>query len=559
MLLELAVENYAVVEKARVRFHRGLNLLTGETGSGKSIVVDALALLLGGRASADLVRAGAERARVSGIFELPEDPGLAELLASGGVEAEDGELVLEREVLANGKSRAFAGGRAVTAAWLRDAAPSLGDIHGQNDQQRLFSGAVQLAMLDEFAGSAELLLRVGNIFHQWKRCSEELAALEVAEREQLRLADLWRFQLKEIEAAALKPEEDAELENEKRVLKNVARLQENAAGAYAALYDAPQSALSQVGAALKRMEDLCKIDESLRPVIEALRAAAIGLQEAAGTLASYLDKLEADPGRLDAVESRLETIAGLKRKYGASIEDILAFLDGARARMAAVECSAERRVALEKQRMDAEREYRDWSGRLSEKRRGAASRLAEAVEKELGALAFGNTAFQIAVAETPWSERGTDRVEFLVSPNAGEEPRPLNSAASGGELSRIALALKTCAEGRSEPAGVPRTLVFDEVDAGIGGGVAETVGRRLKRLAQTNQVLCVTHLPQVASFADHHFAVTKRETGGRTVAEVEELLGEARVREIGRMLSGRKVTEEALKHAGQMIRASTAG
>ncbi len=559
MLLELAVENYAVVEKARVRFHRGLNLLTGETGSGKSIVVDSLALLFGGRASADLVRAGAERARVSGIFELTGDRGLAELLASGGVEAEDGELVLEREVLANGKSRAFAGGRAVTAGWLRDAAPYLGDIHGQNEQQRLFSASVQLATLDEFADTAALLSRVGDLFRRWKRCAQELSELDASERERLRLADLWSFQLREIESAALKPQEDADLENERRVLKNVARLQENAAAAYAALYDAPQSALSQVGAAIKRVEDLCKIDESLRPVIEALRPAAIGLQEAAGTLGSYLDKLESDPARLDAVESRLETIAGLKRKYGAAIDDILAFRDDARARMTAVESSAERRAALEKQRIEVEREYGEWSGRLSEKRRRAAAGLAAAVQKELGALAFGSAAFRIALTETPWSESGADGVEFLVSPNAGEEPRPLNSAASGGELSRIALALKTCAEGSGASVGTPRTLVFDEVDAGIGGGVAETVGRRLKKLAQANQVLCVTHLPQVASFADHHYAVTKRETGGRTVAEVEELQGEARVREIGRMLSGRKVTDEALKHADQMIRASAGG
>ncbi len=556
MLLELAVENYAVVEKARVRFHRGLNLLTGETGSGKSIVVDALALLLGGRASADLVRTGAERARVSGIFELAEDPGLVELLSSGGVEAEDGELVLEREVLANGKSRAFAGGRAVTAGWLREAAPYLGDIHGQNEQQRLFSGGIQLAMLDEFADCGEVLAGVGDLFRGWKRCLAELTELDASEREQLRQADLWSFQLKEIEAAALKPQEDAELENEKRVLKNVARLQENASAAYAALYDAPQSAFSQLGAAIKRVEELCRIDESLLPVIEALRLAAIGLQEAAGTLGGYLDKLEADPGRLDSVELRLETIARLKRKYGATIEGVLAFLDGARARMEAVESSAERRAALEKQRIEIEREYSERSCRLREKRHRAAAELAAAVERELGALAFGNTAFQISVTETAWSEKGADRVEFLVSPNAGEEPRPLNSAASGGELSRIALALKTCAERTDRSARVPRTLVFDEVDAGIGGGVAETVGRRLKKLARTNQVLCVTHLPQVASFADHHYAVTKRETGGRTVAEVEELVGDARVREIGRMLSGQKVTEEALKHAGQMIRAS---
>ena len=554
MLLELVVENYAVVERARVEFHAGLNLLTGETGSGKSIVVDALGLVLGGRASADMVRSETQRARITAIFEAPRDPQLRKLLDEAGVEVEDGELLIEREVLAGGKSRAFLGNRPVTVALLRELAPYLGDIHGQHEQQQLFSSDAQLKLLDEFAGVENQRERVAGLFRHWKQVQTELEELNQGEQEKLRLADLWSFQRKEIEAAGLKPGEDAQLENERLVLRNVAKLQENAGAAYASLYDAPESASSQLRAAQKRVEELARIDGTLQPVLDALKAAAIGVGEASDAIRDYLDKLEADPNRLEDVESRLALVERLKRKYGSTLDEVLAFLADVTAKIQAIESTGERRVKLEEELASTGEAYRDAAAALTEARKTAARKLAKKVETELDSLALESAVLRIEVQPANWSADGADRVEFLISANVGEEPRGLDKVASGGELSRIALALKTSAGQPARANGVARTLVFDEIDSGIGGGVAEAVGRRLKKLAAHNQVLCVTHLAQVAGFADHHYFVEKHEARGRTVAEIQELTGEARTREIGRMLSGQTVTPEALKHAQQLIK-----
>jgi len=553
VLVELVVENYAVVERVRVRFHRGLNLLTGETGSGKSMVVDALGLLFGGRASADMVRSDTERARISGIFEAPGSAALRRLLDDAGVEVEDGELLIEREILAGGKSRAFAGSRPVTAAFLRDIAPYLGDIHGQHDQQQLFSFEAQLEMLDDFAEAGSVADEAAKLFREWRHIARELHDLERSEQERLRMADLWSFQRKEIEAAQLNPGEDADLENERRVLKNVARLQENANAAYSALYDAPQSVATQMRIAVKRIEDLCRIDASLQGVLDMLKPAEIAVDEASGALRDYLDRLEADPDRLEQIESRLEIMDRLKRKYGGSVREILAFLDDVSAKMGVVESAGERKGALEAQLKQLADAYAGVAERLTKLRADAARKLARAVEIELASLAMQNTVFQVKLEAAEWSERGADAIQFLISPNPGEEPRPLERIASGGELSRIALALKTCIR-QAESDSTARTLVFDEIDSGIGGAVAESVGRRLKKLAASNQVLCVTHLAQVAGFADHHYLVEKREVKGRTIAEIEELAPEARKQEIGRMLSGERLTPEALKQAEQLIR-----
>ena len=553
--MELLVENYAVVERVRVRFHAGLNLLTGETGSGKSIVVDALGLVLGARASADMVRSDTDRARVSAIFEAPRDPACRALLDEAGVPVEDEEVLIEREVLAGGKSRSFIGSRPVTAALLRQLAPFLGDIHGQHEQQQLSSAPAQLQVLDEFAGSAEERDQAGELFLEWKSIEREVDELNRSEQENLRLADLWSFQRKEIEAAALKPGEDAQLDNERLVLRNVAKLQESAGAAYAALYDAPENASAQVRAALKKIDELCRIDRSLEDIAETLRAATIGIDEASDRIRDYLDRLEADPQRLEDVESRLALIERLKRKYGSTLDDVLAFLDQVRSQMDSVESAGERRAKLDKEAAEKRAAYQDAAAALTKLRKSAAAKLAKKVESEMHSLALENAVFRVEVLPAEPSETGADRVEFLISANPGEEPRSLDRVASGGELSRIALALRTSTGAPSRSAkSVERTLVFDEIDTGIGGSVAEAVGRRLKKLSAANQVLCVTHLAQVASFADHHYFVEKREVKGRTVAEVEELTGAARTREIGRMLSGQRVTPEALKHAEQLIR-----
>lgn len=561
MLLELVVENYAVVERLRVHFHPGLNLLTGETGSGKSIVVDALGLLLGSRASADMIRTGEPRARVAGIFDVRGQAALGKLLEPAGLELEDGELLIEREILAGGKSRAFVGSRPVSAALLKDLAPHLADIHGQHDQQLLFSTDAQRDMLDAFAGDRDLLDQVAAIYAEWRRTAAEMEELEGSEQQKLRLLDLWSFQRKEIESVALEEGEDAALDNERRVLQNVQRLQEAAGTAWSAIYDSPQSALSLTRLAAKRIDDLCRIDGSLEGLREQVKAADLSLQEASYTLRDYLGKLEANPGRLEEVETRLAAIDKLRRKYGQSIPEILAFAADVRAKIEAIEHAGERLEELRRTRKRLAADYEKAAAELSAKRGAAARKLERRVETELAGLAMERTVFRVRIAAAEWAAHGADRVEFLVSPNPGEEPRPLEKVASGGEISRIALALKTCLAApvsSSARRAEMRTLVFDEVDAGVGGSAAEGVGRRLKKLAAGNQVLCVTHLAQIASFADHHYRVEKLLAGGRTVAAVEELDAAGRTREVGRMLSGQTLTPEALKNAEQLIRMSVA-
>jgi len=555
VLHELVVENYAVVDRLRVRFHPGLNLLTGETGSGKSIVVDALGLLLGGRASAETIRSGAERARVSGVFEAPERA--LRVLERAGFEVVDGELVLEREILPNGKSRVYVNNRPATVTLLRELAAHLGDIHGQHDQQLLFEASAQLAMLDSFACARELRGRVRELFAAWKQAADEIAKLEGADQEKLRLLDLWKFQRTEVEAAELGVGEDLALDAERRVQQNAGRLLETAGTAYEALYEAPESAWSVARAVAKKLDDLARIDETMAAVRQAMEPALIAIEDVAYSLRDYLGRVEANPLRLEEIETRLAAIDKLKRKYGGSVEEILAFLEDVARQIAEVETAGDRLEALRRELKKLTAEYEQAAGELTARRKSAAVELAQRVERELKPLAMDRTAFRIDVEPASWSETGADRVHFLVSANAGEEPKPMEKIASGGELSRIALALKSCLLGsRTAESAVPRTLVFDEIDAGIGGRAAEGVARRLKTLAAENQVLCVTHLAQIACFADHHYRVGKFERDGRTMAEIEELDGVRSTEEVGRMLSGHTLTPEALKNAAELIRAA---
>ncbi len=552
MLLELAVENYAVVDKLRVAFHPGLNLLTGETGSGKSILVGALDLLFGGRASADVIRSGEQRARVSGRFDVTGNQLLEAVIQELGFEIEDGELPIEREILANGKSRVYVAGRAATAGMLRQLAPFLGDIHGQHDQQQLYDPAAQRDMLDAFARDSEMLAAVWSAYRKWRAVEQELKALQGNEQDKLRQLDIWRFQQKEISAAALKPGEDVALDAERRVAQNTERLLETAGAAYQSLYEAPESAFAALRVAMRKLEDVGRIDSALEDIRATLDPAGIAVQEASYALRDYLDRLEADPDRLDAIETRLALIERLKRKYGGSLDAVLVFLADVERQIAGLENADQRLAELEYDQRLLTAAFSELSAQLSEIRKKAAAKLSKAVEAELAELAMERTVFRIEVTPGEWSELGADSVRFLVSPNRGEEPKPIERIASGGEISRVALALKSCLVA-SQPAGSGRTLVFDEVDTGIGGSAAEGVARRLKRLASSNQVLCVTHLAQVASFADHHFRVDKIEAGDRTTTRVAELNKSERRDEIARMISGQRVTPEALKHADRLI------
>ena len=564
MLQELNVEGYAVVAKLRVRFQPGLNLLTGETGSGKSIVVDALSLLLGARAATDVIRPGCRRARVAGVFEVTETPALRTSLSESGVELEQGELIIEREVLDNGKSRAYVNGRLVTLTFLRSLAPLLGDIHGQHEQQSLFSTRTQLEMLDAFAGTAADCACIGEIYRTWRRADERLRELRGNEQERLRLSDLYRFQHREIDEAKLDPAEVERLTQRRNVLGNLARVEENATRAYDVLYDSSVSATTQVAAAQKALEDLIVLDASLGSLKERLEGARANIEDAAFEIRSYADRLEPDPDALAAIEDRLALIENLKRKYGATVEEVLTYGSEVESRLAELESSDTAIAETEQQHHEAAEQYKALAKSLSERRRKAAAKLQSQVEKELAALAMEKARFEIAFEEPEegvarWGGSGWDRVRFLVSANPGQPPRPMAQVASGGELSRITLALKSClisTFGKRRKNEAPRTLVFDEIDSGVGGRVAETLGRRLKKLSDSHQLLCVTHLPQIAGFADAHYFVEKVERESETFASVAELSESERVDELARMLSGAEVTSTAVKHAHQMLKAN---
>ena len=555
MLHELVVENYAVVDRLRVRFHAGLNLLTGETGSGKSIVVDALGLLLGGRASAEMIRSGEDRARVSGRFDAPERSERA--LEAAGLETEDGELLLEREILSNGKSRVFVNNRPATVALLKELGAHLGDIHGQHDQQLLFDAAAQLSMLDAYAAVREERRALREVYLAWKQVGEQIAELESSDQEKLRLLDLWQFQRTEIEQAELTAGEDAELAAERKVQQNAGKLLEAAGSAWEALYETPESAWSVLRAVSKKLDELARIDETMVPVRQALEPALIAVQDVAYSLRDYLGRLEANPARLEEIENRLAGLEKLKRKYGGSVEEILTFVEDVKRRITEVETAGERLEHLRHELSALGKKYADGAKALSAHRAAAAAKLSKRVEEELRPLAMEKAVFRIALEQVAWSESGADKVRFLVSPNPGEEPKPLEKVASGGELSRVALALKACLVGSKGAAAVHlRTLVFDEIDTGIGGRAAEGVARRLKKLAAENQVICVTHLAQIACFADHHYRVGKHEKAGRTVAQLDELDATESTEEIGRMLSGETLTPEAVRNAAELVRAA---
>ncbi|MBI1355797.1 MAG: DNA repair protein RecN [Acidobacteria bacterium] len=558
MLHELHIENYAVVARLRVGFDRGLNLLTGETGSGKSIVVDALSLLLGARADAGTVRAGADKARLTGRFELSPSPELVAVLAEAEQELEDGELLIERVLQANGKSRAYVNGRPATAALLKDLSDFLGDIHGQHEQQSLFSTRSQLEMLDSFAGVVALKGEVAAAWRQWRELAKKLAELRGAEKDRLKMLELYKFQLTEIQGAKLQPGEDEQLEQERRKLVNVARLQESAATAYDALYDAGASAAAQLKTAVRALEELGRYDESFNAYRAGLEEARAAVEDAAFELQSYLDGLEADPGRLDAVEERLALLERLRRKYSKSLDELIAYGAELADKVEELEDVDHAAGKIEKRRAEAAQRYRELAAQLSARRGEAGTRLAEMVQSELGSLAMERARFGVGFeggeAEEHWTAEGYDRIRFEFSANAGQPLRPLAQVASGGELSRVTLALKSGLLAQApSAAAVPRTLVFDEVDTGVGGRVAEAIGRRLKRLSGASQVLCVTHLPQIAGFADAHYFVEKVESDQQTFAKLVRLGESERVQELARMLSGAEVTAAALENAQQLI------
>lgn len=554
MLHELDIDSYAVVDRLRVQFAAGLNLLTGETGSGKSIVVGSLAMLFGARSSSGVVRSGSRRARISGIFEAPPDTTMRATLASSGIEVACDELIVERQILDSGKSRAYVNGTPVTVAFLRDLAPYLGDIHGQHEQQTLLSPKFQLSMLDAFAGIESQTEQLENLYSRWRATSTLLERLKGSEQERLQRIDLLRYQAGEIRHAALQPGEDEELSRERVRLAHTERLQQSGFEAYGVLYDSAASASAQIKAAAKSLASMEQFDECLERFSVALEDARNTVDDVAFELRSYLEKLEVQPDRQEIVEERLALLEKLKRKYGPALSEVLAFAERIKEELAALEGNDADAERLGAELQEASLEYERLSQHLSRKRSAAAALLAGQTERELRHLALDKARFEVELGTlNAWTASGVDRVALQFSANPGQPLRSLGQVASGGELSRVALALKTCLEATADSGVYRRTLVFDEIDSGVGGSVAEAIGRRLKQLAAGSQLLCVTHLPQIACFADAHFHVRKTEIDARTSATLHELSNSERIQELARMLSGAEVTDAALANARELL------
>jgi DNA repair protein RecN (Recombination protein N) len=565
MLREIHIQNYAVIDNLTVEFGPGLNLLSGETGSGKSILVDALGLALGGRTSAEVIRTGEDRALVTAVFSAEGKAPWADWLEEYGVAAgDDGELILRRELQAGGRSRMLVNDQPVTLAAVRTLARRVVEMHGQNEHVSLFARDAQLGLLDQFAGVGAELETVRTLHARRRELEQELESLSHNEQERLRTLDLLGFQVRELEKAELQPGEDAQLEEERRILSNLEKIRTAASNAFAELYEDEGAAIARVAAAARQLDELRRYDASVAPEIEPLAAARAALEDVAAFLRNYVGKLEANPLRLEEIEDRLALIDRLKRKYGASVEDILAYAAEVRQNLASLEHADERREAVRKDLAKAAAEYRKAAETLSEKRREAARRMVKLVREELAQLGMEKTRMEIQFERAPEGQGGAvgiDEIEFRISPNVGEDLRPMEKIASGGEISRLMLALKTVvgqarvgrgARGAKNSEG---TFIFDEVDAGVGGRVAESVGQRLKRLARGAQVLCVTHLAQIACFADRHFYVEKSSRANRTVTTIKPLAGEKeRAEELARMLSGSQITDSVLKHAASMLR-----
>lgn len=562
MLREIHIQNYAVIDSLTVEFGPGLNLLSGETGSGKSILVDALGLALGGRTSAEVIRTGEDRAVVTAVFSAEgKAPWLAWLEEYGAAASDEGDLILRREIQAGGRSRMLVNDQPVTLAAVRLLAARLVEMHGQNEHVLLFAREAQLALLDQFAGVGPDLENVRQLHRRRQELDRELAGLSQDEQDRLRTLDLLSFQVRELEEAGLQPEEDVHLEEERRVLSNLEKVRAAAAGAFAELYEDEGAAISRVTTAARHLDELRRYDSAVSADVEPLAGARATLEDIAAYLRHYVDKLEANPARLDEIEDRLALIDRLKRKYGNTVQAILAYGDEVRAKLSALENSDERREALKRDLDKAAAEYRQAAEALSEKRRDAARRMVKLVREELAQVGMEKTRMEIHFETLPkgaGGASGIDEVEFRISPNVGEELQPMEKIASGGELSRLMLALKTVVGQARVGRGAQRrdvTFIFDEVDAGIGGRVAESVGQRLKRLARDAQVLCVTHLAPIACFADSHFYVEKSARGNRTVTSITPLSGEKeRAEELARMLSGSQITDAIRKHATTMLR-----
>ncbi|NPV90377.1 MAG: DNA repair protein RecN [Firmicutes bacterium] len=555
MLLEVTVKNFAIIEQVTMRFEPGLNVITGETGAGKSIIVDAVNLLLGGRASIDMIRESAEKSVLEGVFECPRVEGLTELLDEMGIEdAEDEPLILSREISRGGRNICRINGRTTTLNQFRALGQYLIDLHGQQEQQSLLSLERQLALLDSFAGEEAAVLKepLKRQFQELNQTRRQLDQLKSSERDAARMTDLLSYQVEEIRAASIRTGEEAELMEEKNLLQHAERLSRGADQAYERLYGGEHSgsAFDFISQAAAEVRQMAQIDESLRGILENCENVLVLVEENARQIRKYGERLETDPRRMEAVEERLALIHQLKRKYGESEAEIIGFGEEAQRQLDKLNRQDALLAELEEKLLKLKDGYLDTAQRLTRVREDAARRLQKAMAEEFSNLLMPEMAFEVRIAEKEWTGSGIDEIEFLISPNPGEPMKPLARIASGGETSRIMLALKTIL------ARVDRmpTLIFDEIDSGIGGRALEAVASRLRRVADDCQVVCVTHSPQIAGRADFHLLIDKKVEAGRTRTQVSELEEAERVQEIARMLDGGAVSDLTIRHAEEMLK-----
>jgi DNA repair protein RecN (Recombination protein N) len=552
MLIELSIRNLAVVEEVSIAFKKGFHVLTGETGAGKSIIIDALGLLIGGRASAELVRHGTDRAEIEACFELSDDHPVRSTLERLGISSEEEHVIIRREITAQGKSSSRINGQMVNLGMLKEVGEYLVNIHGQHEHQSLLKVEKHLDWLDLFGDKAigPIKAEYQGLYRDYIELKRELVELEEKSKNALQLLDLYRYQAEEIGQARLKPGEDELLNEEKRKLANAEKLFQSANDGYEALYGNAKG-LDYISKSIQRMENIVQFDRPvLGPMLEQMQSAYYQLEDAAYQLRDYRDRIEFNPARLEQIEKRLDVITQLRRKYGTDATEILSYYDKILSELSAIENKDEHVEKLRAQLEQLEKKLISSAARLTEVRKAAAKQLASDIEQELRDLYMARTKLEVRVdSEHKLGPTGWDEVEFLISPNPGEPLRSLHKIASGGELSRIMLAMKAIFARMDQ---IP-VLVFDEVDTGVSGRAAQAIADKLSILARSCQVFSITHLPQVACMADAHYEVRKEIEGERTYTRVEELLGDIRVKELARMLGGVEVTDTTEKHAQEML------
>lgn len=584
MIQELIIRNYALIDQLKVEFAPGLNILTGETGAGKSIILDAIGLVLGERGSPDLVKSGCSQAVVEAAIDIAENPAISDLISDLGFVAEADEtdeadeadsetLILERQISANGKSRCHINGRLATLSALKEIGDLLVDIHGQHEHQSLFRVEKHLDLLDNFGKLNSLREKVSEKYSRIERLQKELEQLEANYKEKLRQKELFEFQLNELRQADLKAGEEEELISERKVLNNAETLYETAVSAYEKIFGSESSDISILDllrGISNEFSKLTEIDKNLVKIASRIESALYELEDISASIRSYADSIEFEPNRLEQIETRLDLIYKLKRKYGDSITEIINYKKRLERELELLSVNS---TKIEDIKVQLNRELeaaKALAFELSTERQKVAKRLELAMEKELETLGMAKTRFKVLMSQKESENgiiksdsnsnskrfelaiNGIDQAEFLIAPNVGEPLKPLAKIASGGEISRIMLALKTVLASSDQ---LP-TLIFDEIDTGIGGHTAEVVGKKLKELSKLHQVICITHLPQIASLAEAHYLIRKRVVGDKTKVEAAHLDKEARVQELARMLGGKKITQIALAHAKELAKAS---